>query len=238
MTTINQLHSLRLHGMLTTWQAWEESRSLTGLTLTEGLDILLAAETEDRKNRRFQRLEQLAGFRYKASLEEIRYKADRNLDRGIIARLSSCEYIKNAENLLLTGLTGSGKSFLACALGHQACQMGHSVMYFNHQKLLLRLKMARIDGTIYKFFEKLAKTELLIMDDFGMSHLDKQQRLDMMELMEDRHGKQATIIASQLPVANWYEIIGEDTIADAILDRLVHASHRIELSGESLRKKQ
>jgi DNA replication protein DnaC len=237
MTTINQLHSLRLHGMLQTWQAWEESRSLTGLTLTEGLDMLLAAETEDRKNRRFQRLEQLAGFRYKASLEEIRYKADRNLDRGIIARLSTCEYIKKAENLLLTGLTGSGKSFLACALGHQSCQMGHSVMYFSHQKLLLRLKMARTDATIYKFFEKLAKTELLIIDDFGMSHLDKQQRLDMMELMEDRHGKQATIIASQLPVANWYEIIGEDTIADAILDRLVHSAHRIELSGESLRKK-
>jgi DNA replication protein DnaC len=224
--------------MLSTWQAWEESRSLTGLTLTEGLDILLAAETEDRKNRRFQRLEQLAGFRYKASLEEIRYKADRNLDKGIIARLSTCEYIKNAENLLLTGLTGSGKSFLACALGHQGCQMGHSVMYFSHQKLLLRLKMARTDGTIYKFFEKLAKTELLIIDDFGMSHLDKQQRLDMMELMEDRHGKNATIIASQLPVTNWYEIIGEDTIADAILDRLIHSAHRIELSGESLRKKQ
>jgi len=147
-------------------------------------------------------------------LEEIRYKADRNLDRGIIARLSTCEYIKKAENLLLTGLTGSGKSFLACALGHQSCQMGHSVMYFSHQKLLLRLKMARTDATIYKFFEKLAKTELLIIDDFGMSHLDKQQRLDMMELMEDRHGKQATII-----------------------DRLVHSAHRIELSGESLRKK-
>ena len=139
--------------------------------------------------------------------------------------------------LFRSGATGCGKSFLASALGHHACSQGYKVAYHNVQKLLIKTKMARIDGTIYKFFEQLSKTDLLIMDDFGLTHLEKQQQLDMMEIIEDRHGRKATIIASQLPVSNWYNIIGEETIADAILDRLVHTSHRVELKGESLRKK-
>ena len=139
--------------------------------------------------------------------------------------------------VLITGATGCGKSFLASALGHHACSQGHKVAYYNLQKLLIKTKMSRIDGSIYKFFESLSKTDLLILDDFGLAHLEKQQQMDLMEIIEDRHAQKATIIASQLPVSSWYEIIGEETIADAILDRLVHTSHRIELKGESLRKK-
>jgi len=139
--------------------------------------------------------------------------------------------------LLITGKTGVGKSFLASALGLQACAQGYSVEYFNAQKMFLRLKMARLEGTILKFFDKLAKTRLLIIDDFGLAHLDKQQQMDLMDIMEDRHGRSSTIVTSQLPVANWYDVFGEGTIADAVLDRLVHTSYRIEFNGENLRKK-
>jgi DNA replication protein DnaC len=127
--------------------------------------------------------------------------------------------------------------WLASALGHQACILGFKAAYFNTQKLMLKTKMARLEGTVMKFFDKLAKTDLLIIDDFGLTHLEQQQRIDLMEMIEDRHGKKSTIIVSQLPVSSWYDIIGEETIADAILDRLVHSSYRIELKGESLRKK-
>jgi DNA replication protein DnaC len=129
------------------------------------------------------------------------------------------------------------EKLLASALGHQACSQGYKVAYFNVQKLMVKTKLSRLDGTVFKFFEKLAKTDLLILDDFGLTHLDKQQQIDLMELIEDRHGKKATIIASQLPVGSWYEVIGEQTIADAILDRLVHTSYRIEIKGDSMRKK-
>ncbi len=139
---------------------------------------------------------------------------------------------------MISGATGYGKSFLASVLGKRACAQGYTVAYFNVQKLLLRTKMARLDGTIYKFLEKMAKIDLLILDDFGLTPLEQQQWMDLMEMIEDRHGRTSTIIARQLPVANWYGVIGEETIADAILDRLVHASYRIELKGESLRKKR
>ncbi|SDA94161.1 IstB-like ATP binding protein, partial [Algoriphagus alkaliphilus] len=141
------------------------------------------------------------------------------------------------ESVLITGATGCGKSYLASALGHQACLLGFKAAYFNTQKLMLKTKMARLEGTAIKFFDRIAKTDLLIMDDFGLTHLEKQHQLDLMELIEDRHGKKSTIIVSQLPVQSWYEVIGEETIADAILDRLLHSCYRIELTGDSLRKK-
>jgi len=165
-------------------------------------------------------------------------EAARGLDRSLIANFATGEYIPKGEAILVCGSTGTGKSFLASALGHQACTQGYRVAYFNVQKLLLKTKMSRIDGTVYKFFEKISKAELLILDDFGLTHLEQQQRMDMMEIIEDRHASRATIIASQLPVAKWYDIIGENTIADALLDRMVHTSYRIELKGESLRKKR
>jgi DNA replication protein DnaC len=234
----SQLSRLRLHGMSRSWQALLETRKSHELTLSEGLELLLQAEEQDRTDRRFDQLKKNARFRYQASIEELRLESARGLDKGLILSLATGDYLAKAESVLISGATGCGKSFLASALGHQACAQGYKVAYYNVQKLLLRTKMARLDGSIYKFFEKIYKTDLLILDDFGLTHLEQQQRLDLMELIEDRHGKASTIMASQLPVANWYDVIGEETIADAILDRLVHSSYRIELKGESLRKKQ
>ena len=232
-----QLSTLRLHGMYTGWKAMTETRQHQKLSLVEGLEILLQSEQENRINRRFERLKTSAKFRYQSSIEEIRLDASRGMDAGLLTELAKGIYLDKGESILITGATGCGKSFIASALGHHACSQGKRVMYANVQKLLMQTKMARLDGSFLKLFEKIAKTNLLILDDFGLSHLDQSQQMDLMEIIEDRHGKSSTIIASQLPVGSWYEIIGEATIADAILDRLVHTSHRIELKGESLRKK-
>jgi DNA replication protein DnaC len=195
----------------------------------EGMEVLLQAEEDDRSGKRFERLQKNAHFRYQASVQELQTDASRGLDKSLISNLATGEYIAKGEAILISGATGTGKSFLASALGHHACSQGYKVAYYNLQKLLLKTKMSRIDGTIYKFFDKLSKAELLILDDFGLTHLEQQQRMDFMEIIEDRHASSATIIASQLPVASWYDIIGEETIADAILDRMVHTSYRIEL---------
>ena len=234
----SQLNRLRLHGMSRTWQALLETRRQHELSLSEGLELLLQAEEQERTNSRFERLRKNARFRYQASVEELTMDASRGMDKSLISALATGEYLSKGESVLITGATGCGKSFLVSALGHQACSQGYKVAYYNMQKLLLKTKISRIEGTIVKFFENLAKADLLILDDFGLTHLEQQQQLDLMEMIEDRHGKSSTMIASQLPVANWYDIIGEETIADAILDRLVHTSYRIEFKGESLRKKR
>lgn len=238
MNTIeNQLRQLRLQGMLSTWTAMRETREHHQLDFAQGLEMLLQAEQQDRTNRRFERLQKSAKFRYQATIEELSLDTSRGINSSQITELTTGNYLKKGESVLITGATGCGKSFLASALGHQACSQGNKVLYFNTQKLLMQTKMSRIDGSFFKLFEKLGKANLLILDDFGLAHLDKQQQMDLMEIIEDRHGVSSTIIASQLPVGSWYEVIGEATIADAILDRLVHTSHRIELKGESLRKK-
>ena len=232
-----QFQQLRLNGMNQCWKSLIETRKHHELSFNEGITLLLQAEELYRKNSRSERLRKNAKFRYKASIEELSFDTSRGRDKAQLMELAAGDYIEKGEALLISGATGCGKSFLASALGHHACAQGYKVAYFNVQKLLIHTKMARIDGSIYKFFEKISKANLLILDDFGLTHLEKQQQLDLMEIIEDRHAKNALIIASQLPVSSWYEIIGEETIADAILDRLVHTSHRIELKGESLRKK-
>lgn len=232
-----QLTQLRLHGMKRQWQSLLEMKEHHTLSLSEGLELLLQHELEDRENRRFDRLKNQAKFRYQAAVEEFNYSAERALNKEQISRLAMGDYIRKGEAVLITGATGCGKSFIASGLGHHACMQGFKVMYSNFLKLMKELKLARIDGTIHAMLNRIAKKDLLILDDFGISHLDHQQQLDLMEIIEDRHAKKSTIIASQLPVGSWYEIIGEATIADAILDRLVHTSHRIELKGKSLRKK-
>ena len=234
----SQLSRLRLHGMSRTWQALLETRRQHELSLSEGLELLLQAEEQERANNRFERLRKNARFRYQSSVEELTIDATRGMDKSLISALATGEYLAKGESVLITGATGCGKSFLASALGHQACAQGYKVAYYNMQKLLLKTKISRIEGTIVKFFDNLSSTDLLILDDFGLTHLEKQQQLDLMEMIEDRHGKSSTMIASQLPVASWYDVIGEETIADAILDRLVHTSYRIEFKGESLRKKR
>lgn len=238
MTNIeDRMKQLRLHGMSSRWEALMETRRHHDLSLGEGLDILLQAEDEDRADRRFERLRRSAKFRYSATMEELRFGADRGLNKSQVTELATGRYIDKGESILITGATGCGKSFIASALGHRACSKGTKVLYFNAQKLLAGTKMARLDGSAVKLFDRIAKAGLLILDDFGLANLDKKQQMDLMEIIEDRHGRASTIIASQLPVASWYDVIGEATIADAILDRLVHTSHRIELKGKSQRKK-
>lgn len=227
---------LRLAGMKKSWQALVDTRRQHELNLVEGITMLLDAELIERNCRRTDRLMKNAAFRYHASIEQLRFDSSRGLDKSMITSLASCDFIKEGSSVIITGATGCGKSFLASALGHQACMLGFKAQYYNVQKLMMKTRMTRIDGSIQKLFENLSKTELLILDDFGLTHLEKQQQLDFMEIVEDRHGRNATIFASQLPVASWFDIITEETIADAILDRIVHTSYKIQLTGESLRK--
>ena len=232
------MQELRLTGMRNRWNALQETRQTHELSLLDGLSLLLQSEKDTKANSRFHRLIANAHFRYRASIEELKYDQSRGLNKDQIAQLATAEYLKNGESVLITGATGCGKSFLATALGYHACAQDKKVLYFNTQKLFVKTKLARAEGTAIKLLEKIAKADLLIMDDFGLQRLDNREQQDFMEIIEDRHARKSTIIASQLPVASWYEIIGEETIADAILDRLVHSSHRIELKGESLRKKK
>jgi DNA replication protein DnaC len=232
----SRLVSLRLPGMAQQWQTLVEMRRTGELSLSDGMHLLLQAEADKRHENRYARLIKNAGFRYRASLEEVNADPIRGIDKTLIDRLATGEYIKGGQTILITGASGVGKSFLASAFGHRACQQGYTVSYHNMQKLLLQLKMARLDGSIIKLFDRWAKTNLMIIDDFGLTALQGQQQTDFLEIIEDRHAKQATIIASQMPVASWFDVIGDAVIADAILDRLVHTAHRFELKGESLRK--
>jgi len=233
----SKLHSLKLSGMAGQWQTLEETHRTAVLSLSQGMELLLQAETDKRQENRYERLMKNACFRYRASIEEISPDPARGIDQSLLMRLAAGDYIKNGEAIIVTGAAGCGKSFLASAFGHRACKQGYTVAYHNMQKLLVKLKLARLDGSIIKFFDRLAKTDLVIIDDFGLSVLQGQQQTDFLEIIEDRHARRATIIVSQLPVASWFDVIGDAVIADSLLDRLVHTAHRFELKGESLRKK-
>lgn len=234
----NELKGLRMPGMAACRLALQETRKADGLTLKDGLQLLLQAERDTRKENRNARLIKEARFRYQASIEDTTFDATRGVDKGKILSMPTCEYIRTGNTVLITGAAGTGKSWLGTALGYQACLCGYKVAYFNIHKLFERITMARIESALPRFFDKMAQTDLIVLDDFGMKILDGQQLLDFMELIEDRHGRRSTIIISQLPVTHWYDILGTNTTAaDAILDRIVHTGIRLELKGKSMRKK-
>jgi len=237
-TTLSKMKTMKFYGMHGAFQMALETGKTDHYTLDQFLSYLTQAEWDDRQNRKIERNIQTAKFRYKASVENIIYNEQRNLDQNNLLRYAEGNYINNGENILITGSTGVGKSYIASALGYQACIDGCRVMYFNTTKLFAKLKMAKADGSYLKELAKIERQHLIILDDFGLQALDNPSRMAFLEIIEDRNTKGSVIITSQLPVSRWYDIIGEKTIADAIMDRLVHNAQRIELNGESLRKKK
>jgi DNA replication protein DnaC len=237
-TTLSKMRQMKLFGMYGAFKSAIETGKTDGYTMDEFVAHITEAEWDDRQNRKISRNIGNARFRYKAILESIIYEPARNIDKNKIIRLAGCDFISKAENILITGSTGVGKSYVATALGHQACVEGYHVMYFNMDKLFARLKMAKADGSYLKEMAKIERQHLVILDDFGLQQLDGQNRLTLLEIIEDRNNKKSLIITSQLPVERWYDVIGEKTVADAVMDRLAYQSHRIELKGESMRKKR
>ena len=232
-----KMRQMRLQGMAKAFTLTLESGKNEKFTPDEMVTHLVESEWDERYNRKLDRTVQAARFRYKASIEQINYE-DNRLDKNQVLRLADCEFIKRSENIIITGSTGIGKSFIASAIGHQACSLGYRVLYQHSTKLFGRMKIAKTDGSYLKELAKIERQHILLIDDFGIQPLDAQSRSALMEIIEDRHGKSSTIITSQVPVSKWHEIIGEQTIADAILDRIVHDAHRIEMKGDSLRKKK
>jgi DNA replication protein DnaC len=234
--TLEKMKSMKLHGMARAFVASLESGKHVSYSADEFTSHLIENEWDERHDRKLDRSLKNARFRYKASLEQLSFETDRNLDRNQLMRLADCNFIKKNENLIITGSTGIGKSFVASALGHHACSMGYRVGYQQSTKLFSKLKLAKADGSYLKEIARIEKMHLLIIDDFGIQPLDTTSRTALMEIMEDRHGKASTLFTSQVPVSKWFDLIGEQTIADAIMDRLVHNAHRIEMKGESMRK--
>ena len=234
--TREHLHTLRLTGMLQALDEQLEQPAMAELSFEERLAILVDREVLYRENRRLERLLKAARLRVSACVEDIDYRHPRGLEKPRMASLIALEWIRQSLNLCLTGPTGSGKTWLACAFGNEACRRGFSVRYLRLPRLFEMLRISHGDGTYTKLMNQLLKTDLLILDDWGIQKVSAAQRNDLMEVIEDRHGRRSTLIASQLPTDHWHEYIGEATIADAILDRLLHGAHRINLTGESMRK--
>lgn len=234
--TIEKMKSMHLHGMARSFQSTSEM-GFTKITPDELVGMLIDAEHDERTNKKFARLLKTAKLRYRASMEHIDFQSKRNLDKNMLMRFATNTWIDKKQNMLITGPTGCGKSYVACALGHNACIHGRSVAYFNSSKLFKSLKLSSADGSYLKEINRMKKFDLLIIDDFGLEPFDKQSRLSLLEIIEDRYDEKSTVFTSQFPVSNWHEMIGEKTIADAICDRLLHSAYRIELKGESLRKK-
>jgi DNA replication protein DnaC len=234
--TVEKLKQMRLGAMAQLHMQHIKENRIENITADEYLALLTDHQWEDRQNRKIERLLKQAGFKQQASLADINYTQNRNLDKNMFLRLGTLDFITRKENIILTGASGVGKSYLAQALGHQACMMEHRTIYANTARLLKKLKLCKVDGTYLKELDKLLKTDLLILDDFGLQSFDNHAREALMDIIDERYNKTSTIISSQIPVSAWYDTIGESTIADAILDRIVNSSHRIDLKGESLRK--
>jgi len=238
VTTLEKMRKMKFFGMHRAFKISLEKGKQESYTSDEIIAHLVDAEWDDRQNRSVERHVKNARFRYKAVLEDLVYHSDRNMDKNQIMRFAQCNFIDKHENILITGSTGIGKSYIASAIGHHACSMGYRVLYNNVPKLFAKLKMAKADGSYIKEIAKIERQHLLILDDFGIQPFDAPSRAALMEIIEDRHGKGSIIITSQVPVSKWHELIGEKTIADAIMDRIIHEAHRLELKGESLRKKE
>lgn len=236
--TLEKMKKMRMHGMYRSFSTVLESTDRNQLTADELLSQLIESEWDDRNQRAVDRSLRNAKFRYKASVEMVDFSIERGLDQNQVMRLATCDFIKLHQNVLITGSTGTGKSYLASALGNQACLLGYKVFYANTARLLSQLKMAKADGSMLAELMKIEKQDILILDDFGIQPFDSQSRMLLMDIIEDRHGKRSTIIAGQVPVGAWYDLIGDETLADAILDRIVNEAHLIELKGESLRRKR
>lgn len=236
--TLDKLADMRLHGLACALREQiEQNDKYADLAFDERIGLMVDREWTEREARSLTRRLQLARLRDKAAcIEDIDHKHPRGLDRSLVRQLATCQWLAKHLNCLVTGKTGCGKTYLACALGNKACRQGHSVIYRRLPRLLHELEVARADGSYSRLLARLAKTELLILDDWGMAPLGEAGRRDILEVVEDRHDSGSTLIASQLPVATWHTYIAEPTMADAILDRLVHNAYKIELSGGSIRK--
>jgi len=236
--TLDQMAALGLTGMLEAWKALSEQDPDQALDRNEWLGLMLDREAAARADKRFANRLRNARMRFpNACIEDINFAASRDLDRRQILSLAQGDWIRAREQIILTGQTGTGKTWLACAFAHQAARLDHSVSYIRMPRLFEDMAMARLDGRFPRLVDKLARVQLLVLDDWGTHGLTDQQRLDLLELFEERYQRRSTIITAQLPVSGWHDMIGEPTIADAILDRIVHNAHRIELKGDSMRRK-
>lgn len=236
--TLDRLHELRLPGMAAALEEQLRMSDIESLGFEDRLGLLLERELTHREDRRLTRLLQLAKLRLNAVVEDLDFRTPRGLERSLVLRLGGCDWIRARQSVLISGATGTGKSYLACALGQAACRHGLSTRYWRFSWLLDDLALGRADGSYRKRMEKLSKTELLILDDFGLAPLTAPERRDLLEVLEDRYGRRATLVTSQLPFDTWHEIVGDATFADAILDRVVHNAHRITLKGASMRRKK
>ena len=238
--TFQKLSDMRLYGIARALKEQLDNReTYEHLAFEDRIAILADREWTERETRSLTRRLQLARLRDRtACIEDVDFQHPRGLDRNLVCRLAACEWIHKHQNLIITGHTGCGKTYLASAFGHKACREGYSVLYRRVPRLIQEMQTARADGSLPRLLTRWAKTDVLILDDWGLAPLGPQERHDILEVIEDRHAERSTIIAGQLPVKQWHKYIGDPAVADATLDRIVHAAHEIKLAGESIRKKR